>query len=455
MEFGHSHPPSPNQKPPRDSTGYAGICDRSFSSPWFPNLRHILVTSTVPVFETNEAPDVDLELCKGVSYLVTEVLPKFGISTVEAFTTVTYCEYLFPSQYLWLIGCQGEKKRSGSLKIRDRRRKESRRGERNFSQGQRHNSDATSHWKKTENREGSWRSDTNSGYDYGIRRETQRNEESYPNSSRNRAVRPSARERLSFSRDNEAISRRGNQTKSSTSGPRNEWRPVAEGLKSTTPARSSYSKVSHTPSPRPQREGISTQAGSAETNNKSVDGSIPSHERRSALERLSLPTERVPLLQDGVANSASGRLQEVDIQYLEDNLPLPQSGGINVASSSKQQRTPIMDQQEGFVDRSPIRTLSEDRIHVSLRLGPMMSSPVDRNTQGLVEQQALHADVPRLGATSKKGKGPLQLQPVTKKRTTRSSPQGLSVKRRRVTKTQNSPRRNGNGFLLLLGCCLE
>ncbi|CAG7879970.1 unnamed protein product, partial [Brassica rapa] len=314
-------------------------------------------------------------------------------------------------------------------------------GRRNFSQGQRHNSDATSHWKKTENREGSWRSDTNSGYDYGFRRETQRNEESYPNSSRNRAVRPSARERLSFSRDNEAISRRGNQTKSSTSGPRNEWRPVAEGLKSTTPARSSYSKVSHTPSPRPQREGISTQAGSAETNNKSVDGSIPSHERRSALERLSLPTERVPLLQDGVANSASGRLQEVDIQYLEDNLPFPQSGGINVASSSKQQRTPIMDQQEGFVDRSPIRTLSEDRIHVSLRLGPMMSSPVDRNTQGLVEQQALHADVPRLGATSKKGKGPLQLQPVTKKRTTRSSPQGLSVKRRRVTKTQNSPRR--------------
>ncbi|KAF2599398.1 hypothetical protein F2Q68_00011228 [Brassica cretica] len=290
-----------------------------------------------------------------------------------------------------------------------------------IGRGQRHNSITANHWKKEENRDGSWRSDTNSGYDYGFRRETQINEESYPHTSRNVAARPSARERLSLSRDSEAISRRGNQPKSFASGPRNEWRPVSEGLKSTTPARSGYSQVSHTPSPRPQREGISNQAGSTETKQKTGDESIPSQERRPTLERLSLPIERVPLLQDGVANSASGRLQEVDIQYLEDTLPLPRFGGTNVASSSKQQKTPVMEHQEGIVDRSPIRTLSEDRIHVSLRLGPMVASPSARNVQTQVEQQVHSTDVPRLGATSKKGKG--LMPPATKKRTTRSSPQ--------------------------------
>ncbi|KAG2283354.1 hypothetical protein Bca52824_054574 [Brassica carinata] len=178
----------------------------------------------------------------------------------------------------------------------DRRRKDLIRGDRNFSQGQRHNSITANHWKKEENRDGSWRSDTNSGYDYGFRRETQINEESYPHTSRNVAARPSARERLSLSRDSEAISRRGNQPKSFASGPRNEWRPVSEGLKSTTPARSGYSQVSHTPSPRPQREGISNQAGSTETKQKTGDESIPSQERRPALERLSLPIERSKIL---------------------------------------------------------------------------------------------------------------------------------------------------------------
>ncbi|KAF3572710.1 hypothetical protein F2Q69_00058525 [Brassica cretica] len=65
-----------------------------------------------------------------------------------------------------------------------------------------------------------------------------------------------------------------------------------------------------------------------EGNQKSGEGSGHSLERRparerlslpeprSALERLSTPVERVPLLQDGIANEASDRLQEVNIEYL-------------------------------------------------------------------------------------------------------------------------------------------
>lgn len=97
----------------------------------------------------------------------------------------------------------------------------------------------------------------------------------------------------------------------------------------------------------------------------------PSHERRSALKRLSLPKERVPLLQDGVANAESGRLQEVDNQYLEENLTVHLSGGSNLPSSSRNPENTTRDQYDPSQDRFPIRTLSEDRLHVSLRLGPL------------------------------------------------------------------------------------
>ncbi|KAL0705730.1 hypothetical protein Bca4012_072155 [Brassica carinata] len=59
-------------------------------------------------------------------------------------------------------------------------------------------------------------------------------------------------------------------------------------------------------------------------------------DRRPARERLSGQPTRVPLLHNGVANLDSGRLQEVNIQYLEDTLP-PVSGGLSLGSSSRAQ----------------------------------------------------------------------------------------------------------------------
>ncbi|KAG2278162.1 hypothetical protein Bca4012_041537 [Brassica carinata] len=78
-----------------------------------------------------------------------------------------------------------------------------------------------------------------------------------------------------------------------------------------------------------------------------------------------LPPTRVPLLHNGVENSESGRLQEVDIQYLEEMFPYQTPKAPSIPSSS---RLPPSGERvdAGMLERSPIRTLSEDRAHVSL-----------------------------------------------------------------------------------------
>ncbi|KAF2531397.1 hypothetical protein F2Q70_00033574 [Brassica cretica] len=130
-----------------------------------------------------------------------------------------------------------------------------------------------------------------------------------------------ARERLSFRRDSSEV-HRGTVSNNVTSTPRQTWRPVAEGSRKGNSDSQGMSQVSHTPSPRPQREEESLQrAITNRENQNSGNGSARSSERRSAHGRLSLPSPRIPLLQDGVANPKSGRLQEVPIQVLEDNPP--------------------------------------------------------------------------------------------------------------------------------------
>ncbi|KAF3524156.1 hypothetical protein F2Q69_00046295 [Brassica cretica] len=96
------------------------------------------------------------------------------------------------------------------------------------------------------------------------------------------------------------------------------WRPISSEDNGRQ-ALSIQSQISHTPSPKPQREPMGT-GNNLQINSPRTPGamSVPSGERRSALERISGVPDRVPLLQNGVANSDSCRLQEVDIQYLED-----------------------------------------------------------------------------------------------------------------------------------------
>ncbi|KAJ4908627.1 Uncharacterized protein Rs2_12285 [Raphanus sativus] len=223
---------------------------------------------------------------------------------------------------------------------------------------------------------------------------------------------------------------RSQDSRLQSASPKSIWRQVPRQVTGGDASHSAPSQVSHTPSPRPHRE---TMTGSV--SNQTREHSNRSLERRSALERLS--GGRVPLLVNGVANSDSGRLQEVELQYLDDIMSPEPAGRVSLPSSSKKipavSPSPSLDDQPS----SPIRTLSEDRLHVSLRLGPCVHSPSP-------QPPALSAKDRKAAAAAAKAAGKMKVvnPPPSRKRAARSTPPGVSLKRRRVTKSQSSPRRN-------------
>lgn len=237
-------------------------------------------------------------------------------------------------------------------------------------------------------------------------------------------------------RESSPVSLRSRDMRSANPTAKTYWRPVSgEGNGSGRQSHSVQSQISHTPSPKPPREPLETERR-LQINSPHTPGAISgpsgerrsalerlSGERRSALERLSGEPDRVPLLHNGVANSDSGRLQEVNIQYLEDALPYQTPPNHLIPSSSKVVGAgdfELQAENEG----SPIRTLSEDRAHVSLRIGPLppsTSPPPPVLSKAAGKQKATKAP--------------------PKKRIQKSPAKGLSVNRRRVTKTQNSPQR--------------
>ncbi|CAH8353509.1 unnamed protein product [Eruca vesicaria subsp. sativa] len=124
------------------------------------------------------------------------------------------------------------------------------------------------------------------------------------------------------------------------------------------------------------------------------------------------PTKAAKRPPDGIANAESGRLQEVNIQLLEEVISPNFPGGSNIPSGSRNPTPHERDQYDPNQNRSPIQTLSEDRLHVSLRLGPILPAPED--------------DMPSL-IRSKSSKPPNSSTARTqseKKRTLRSSTQG-------------------------------
>ncbi|KAH0915209.1 hypothetical protein HID58_029655, partial [Brassica napus] len=314
-------------------------------------------------------------------------------------------------------------------------------------------------WQSSRSRDIEWKEDKNFRYNYGARRDpnfSTGSKRTYKAEEENR--RP-ARERLSFTKEDTSSGRNEPLSRAASLNPRTEWRPVASGSQRGI-SKSVQSLVSHTPSPRPQREGGSSIQEFSQTRRQiSGDGSQLSNERRSALERLSLPAERVPLLHGGVANAESGRLQEVDIQYLEELVPIergnsvPSSsrnpgrnslnlvGGTNVSSTSRNLGMSNENLYDATQERSPIRTLSEDRVHVSLRLGPLFDS-----------EEEVSLNLPIEASKSKKGKAPATTKgqavrssgpssPASRKRGPKSLVLGPVIKRRRVVKVQNSPKR--------------
>lgn len=282
-----------------------------------------------------------------------------------------------------------------------------------------------------------WNREKEFRVNYGARKELSSREGSSRIDPKGPSIsRTPAREHLCFRRDSSEV-HRGSVSNNVTSTPRQTWRPVAEGSRKGNSASQGMSQVSHTPSPRPQREEDSLQrAITNRENQNSGNGSARSSQRRSAHDRLSLPSPRIPLLQDGVANSESGRLQEVPIQVLEDNSPLLSSGGL--PSSSRKPSTPSGEARNSFLNRSPIRTLSEDRLHVSLRLGPIADNDPENTSQLQLNRRSGKEVASQPNSAGKRKQITLS---QSKMKGSLSPNQGVSVKKRRVTKVQNSPRR--------------
>lgn len=89
----------------------------------------------------------------------------------------------------------------------------------------------------------------------------------------------------------------------------------------------------------------------------------------------------------------------------------------------------------GPCERSPIKTLSEDRIHVSRRLGPLRSDDDDE------DDNAFNLQLQQVLSSKAAGKRIAKQPKERKKRAGRSPVQGIAPKRRRTTKAHPSPRR--------------
>lgn len=221
-----------------------------------------------------------------------------------------------------------------------------------------------------------------------------------------------------------------------------------------------HSQISHTPPPRPQREPMtaSQEVNSSLERRPALerisqpvartllpDGDDltfptehPSQERLSALQRIAPPlsSERVPLLLNGVANSDSGRLQEVEVQYMEDTFPLHI---LNTSGNPSSSRLPAKERLS-MPQVSPIRSLSADRDH--LAVGIINAAPTEDVNQETPEL-TIHTAVTsgrRTASAKTAGKRKVAEKAPAKKRVARSPLKGVSAKKRRVT-TQNSPRR--------------
>ncbi|KAF3609597.1 hypothetical protein DY000_02045158 [Brassica cretica] len=224
------------------------------------------------------------------------------------------------------------------------------------------------------------------------------------------------------------------QSSSYRSEPRSErWVPKKDSSSSrlfanagalTSPAPSTSpqvppSQVSHTPPPRPAREPMRLPALERLSPAESLTGS---HDRRSALARISLPANKelnLPQREDG--RSGSGYLHEDEQLLLEEttqDAPYgPGTSGITLPTSGS----------------SPIRSLSEDRRHVSLRLGPISEKQNSDDLPPPLKRSG------RIAAAKLTGKRKAPAQPTKSKGST-SSPRGVPMKKRRITKVQNSPR---------------
>lgn len=205
----------------------------------------------------------------------------------------------------------------------------------------------------------------------------------------------------------------------------NQARSLNGNEKNRTPPSREASSVSKSSPPAnlalvPQRNSLVSRLSDP----KSL--SVASAERQSAKERLSVQTQR--LSTSNLRDSLSGSKRQDREPHNGEDEPTKEINNFTITRPSS---SSIFDSNRlGPGDRSPIRTLSDDRVHVSLRLGTLISETESEDSEP--------SDLPTL--TKAEGKRTM-LRSQSKKRGPRSPLQGTSVKKRRVTKIRESPRR--------------
>lgn len=186
------------------------------------------------------------------------------------------------------------------------------------------------------------------------------------------------------------------------------------------------SKSNQSPSTAPRSNDKRTASSRLSEPNSGIERG---ENRVSAKGRLSVNTQRLSRSAGERVNGESelpvNPQSVVALQQVEKTLPPHRLESITRPSSSNIFETGRL----GPCERSPIRTLSEDRIHVSLRLGPLLSDTTEETEDS--------RDLPLHPELSAKAAG----KRVVKKRSIRSPLNVGKPKKKRSTATTQSPRR--------------
>ncbi|KAF3533997.1 hypothetical protein DY000_02037320 [Brassica cretica] len=178
--------------------------------------------------------------------------------------------------------------------------------------------------------------------------------------------------------------------------------PRATGRLSVKTARQlQISEVSHTPTPRPPREPMIPAAGTHSVLSTSRDRR-PTRERISPALSLNVSSERRPTVErlslsihrDSLPLNKDDRIRSDLRQVLENRCIEEQVGDTPLLLGTR-----TLGPQDPRTETSPILTLSENRLHVSMRIGPLPVEPDSFDDLGSLPKRS-----GRLAAKEEKGR---------------------------------------------------
>lgn len=160
------------------------------------------------------------------------------------------------------------------------------------------------------------------------------------------------------------------------------------------------------------------------------ESSSGSRNRRPALERLSHDSHVLPSRSSGRGSAGSGRLQDVEIQYTPDMVEEDLRLNLNISEPRRSEPT-SRTLFNTLPNLSPSSMRSEQRIHTSLRLGPVETT---FNTEYEVDQATTSRTIAPKSSRKRRG-GSSAAAP----KAVRSPLHGVTLRQRIATKTHTSP----------------